>query len=91
MCDHEGDLGDPDAFKRAEAVENHVQWLEATKFLGGHSIRVNARSTGPEHEQKDRIADGLHCLSKHAAKLGLNVLIENHGGLFPPMPRGSSR
>ena len=81
MCDHEGDLGDPDVAKRAEAVENHVQWLEAAKFLGGHSIRVNARSTGPEQEQKERIADGLHQLSKHAAKLGLNILIENHGGL----------
>ena len=81
MCDHEGDLGDPDPNKRAQAVEDHVHWLEATKFLGGHSIRVNARSTGPEQEQKERIADGLHHLSRHAAKLGLNVLIENHGGL----------
>src|SRR6202020_613750 len=50
MCDHEGDLGDPDAAKRTEAIENHVQWLEATKALGGHSIRVNARSTGTEQE-----------------------------------------
>ncbi len=81
MCDHEGDLGDPDATKRAQAVENHVQWLETTKFLGGHSIRVNARSSGTEQEQKERIADGLHQLSKRAAKLGLNVLVENHGGL----------
>lgn len=80
MCDHEGDLGDPDAAKRAQAIENHVKWLEAAKFLGGHSIRVNARSVGAEHEQKNLIADGLRRLSEHAAKLQLNVLVENHGG-----------
>jgi L-ribulose-5-phosphate 3-epimerase len=80
MCDHEGDLGDPDGTTRAEAIENHVKWLEATKFLGGHSIRVNARSTGSEQEQKDQVADGLRRLSERAAKLQLNVLVENHGG-----------
>ena len=46
MCDDEGDLGDPDDAKRTEAVENHYKWVEAAKFLGCHSIRVNARSTG---------------------------------------------
>ena len=81
MCDHEGDLGDPDIARRAQAVDSHVQWLETTKYLGGHSIRVNARSVGPDEEQKERIAEGLHQLSKRAAKFGLNVLIENHGGL----------
>ena len=46
MCDDEGDLGDPDEAKRTEAVENHYKWVEAAKFLGCHSIRVNARSNG---------------------------------------------
>ena len=81
MCDHEGDLGDPDAAKRAQAIENHVKWLEATKFLGGHSIRVNARPSNGEQAQKDFVADGLRRLSEHAAKLQLSVLVENHGGL----------
>jgi L-ribulose-5-phosphate 3-epimerase len=80
MCDHEGDLGDPDTAKRTEAIENHVQWLEAAKFLGGHSIRVNARSVGSEDEQKNLVADGLRRLSEHAARMDLNVLVENHGG-----------
>ena len=81
MCDHEGDLGDPDAPKRAQAIENHFKWLEATKFLGGHSIRVNARPSSDAQEQKDFVADGLRRLSEHAAKLQLNVLVENHGGI----------
>lgn len=80
MCDHEGDLGDPDAAKRTEAVENHVKWLEAAKYLGCHSIRVNARSTGTPNEQGDRIAEGLRRLSERAATMQLNVLVENHGG-----------
>ncbi len=80
MCDHEGDLGDPNESHRTEAVENHVKWLEAAKYLGCHSIRVNARSSGSESEQLERVADGLSQLSSRAAGLGINVLVENHGG-----------
>ena len=81
MCDREGDLGDPDPAKRQQAVENHYKWVEAGKTLGCHSIRVNARSTGSYDEQMDRAADGLRKLSEFAAKHGLNVIVENHGGL----------
>src|ERR1700712_3282582 len=59
MCDHEGDLGDPDSDERTTAVENHYKWIEAAKFLGCHSIRVNARSVGDPHEQHRHAVDGL--------------------------------
>src|SRR3954451_804765 len=81
MCDHEGALGDPDDSKRAQAVENHHKWVEAAKMLGCHSIRVNAQSSGSAEEQKRLVADGLRRLAEFAAGLGLNVLVENHGGL----------
>lgn len=81
MCDHEGALGDEDPTKRDQAVENHFKWLEAAKFLGCHSIRVNAHSTGTPEEQMNRVGDSLYKLSTHASSFGLNVLIENHGGL----------
>jgi len=81
MCDHEGDLGDADDAKRKESVENHYQWAEAARTLGCHSIRVNAKSTGTPEEQMGRAADGLHRLSEFAATLGLNVIVENHGGI----------
>ena len=42
MCDHEGNLGDTDDTRRMQAVENHYKWIDAAKFLGCHSIRVNA-------------------------------------------------
>ena len=81
MCDHEGDLGDPDAAKRQQAVENHFKWVEAGKTLGCHSIRVNARSTGSYDEQMERAAEGLRKLSEFGGQHGLNVIVENHGGL----------
>lgn len=81
MCDNEGHLGDPDATKRRKAVENHFKWVEAAKFLGGHSIRVNAHSRGTFEEQQKWTADGLRQLSQFAQPLGMNVLVENHGGL----------
>ncbi len=81
MCDREGNLGDPDAAKRTKAVENHYKWLDAAKFLGCHSIRVNAASAGSFEEQVKLAADGLRRLSEYGDKVGLNVIVENHGGL----------
>ena len=83
MCDDEGALGDPDEAKRKQAVENHYKWAEAAKFFGCHSIRVNAetRAAGSFEAQQERAADGLRRLSGFGAKLGLNVIVENHGGL----------
>lgn len=81
MCDGEGQLGDPDDAKRNQAVENHFKWVEATKYLGGHSIRVNAASAGEYEDQRKLAADGLRRLSEFAADFGLNVIVENHGGL----------
>src|SRR5688572_7952420 len=59
MCDGEGDLGNPDEKARLKAVENHYKWVEAGKFLGCHSIRVNAASKGTYEEQIKLAADGL--------------------------------
>jgi L-ribulose-5-phosphate 3-epimerase len=80
MCDDEGRLGDPDAKQRAQAVENHYKWVHAAKYLGCHSIRVNAYSEGSYDEQFKLAADGLRRLSEYAAGHGMNVLVENHGG-----------
>lgn len=81
MIDDEGYLGDPDAAKRAKAVENHYPWVEAAKYLGCHSIRVNAYSKGTPDEQAKLATDGLRRLSEYAMPFGLNIIVENHGGL----------
>ncbi|MEM9588861.1 MAG: TIM barrel protein [Planctomycetota bacterium] len=81
MVDREGQLGDPDAAARTKAVENHYKWVDAAKFLGCHSIRVNAGSKGSYREQQKLAADGLSRVSEYAKPHGLNVIVENHGGL----------
>jgi sugar phosphate isomerase/epimerase len=81
MCDDEGNLGDADPKKRLQAVKNHYKWAEAAKFFDCHSIRVNAYSSGTPDEQRERVADGLHRLAEFGDKLGLNVIVENHGGI----------
>jgi len=81
MCDNEGTLGDPEQTKRVQAVENHYKWADAAKFFGCHSIRVNAYSSGTYQEQMERVAESLRPIGEYCAKLSLNVLLENHGGL----------
>lgn len=81
MCDGEGRLGDPDPAKRAEAARNHHKWVEAARFLGCHSIRVNAASEGEYEEQLKLAADGLRQLTEFADDHQINVVVENHGGL----------
>ena len=81
MIDGEGALGDANEDRRKKAVENHYPWVEAAKFLGCHSVRVNAQSSGSFEEQQKLAADGLRRLSEFAARHGLSVIVENHGGL----------
>jgi sugar phosphate isomerase/epimerase len=81
MCDHEGSIGDPDETKRAKTVDNHRKWIDAAKFLGCHSIRVNAASAGTWKEQVELAADGLAKLTAFGDAEGISVIVENHGGL----------
>lgn len=81
MVDREGKLGDPNEAARTKAVENHYKWVDAAKTLGCHSIRVNAGSSGEYKEQQKLAADGLRRVSEYAKPMGLNVIVENHGGL----------
>jgi hypothetical protein len=62
MVDAEGNLGDTDKKKRDLTVENHKKWVEAAKFLGCHSIRVNAYGEGTRDEVGKAATDGLWLL-----------------------------
>ena len=80
MIDGEGNLGGTDAKERNKAVENHYKWVEAAKFLGCHSIRVNAYGKGTAEEVSKAAVDGLGKLSEFAAKMDIGIIVENHGG-----------
>ncbi len=81
MIDHEGQMADLDAGKRLQAVENHYKWVDAATFLGCHSIRVNCYGEGNPEEVAKAGTDGLHKLSEYAQTVGINVIVENHGGI----------
>jgi sugar phosphate isomerase/epimerase len=80
MCDGEGELGSSDAKKRMQAVENHYKWVDAAKYLGCITIRVNAFGEGSSEEVQKASIEGLSKLSEYAAKVNINVIVENHGG-----------
>ncbi len=80
MIDGEGDLADEDDERRRQAVENHFRWIAAARFLGCHSIRVNARGGGSRDDQMQRAADSLRRLGRIGDAYGIDVIVENHGG-----------
>ncbi|GEO11135.1 sugar phosphate isomerase/epimerase family protein [Segetibacter aerophilus] len=80
MIDGEGNLGNLDNTKRLQAVENHYRWVEAAKYLGCRTIRVNAAGDGSAEDVQKAAIDGLGRLGEFAAKENINVIVENHGG-----------
>jgi sugar phosphate isomerase/epimerase len=87
MCDGEGMLGAATSEGRKQTVENHKKWVEAAKFLGCHSIRVNSYTAVPYSTAKDAeqeainvCSSGLRQLCEFAQDYDVNVIVENHGG-----------
>lgn len=80
MIDMEGSLATLDHEKRIQAVENHYKWVEAAKFLGCHSIRVNAAGKGERTAVAQAAIYSLGRLSEYAEKENIGVIVENHGG-----------
>ncbi len=80
MVDGEGNLATLDDKERAQTIENHKKWVDAAKYLGCHSIRVNAHGEGTSEEVAEAAVKGLTALATYAAPQGINVLVENHGG-----------
>jgi sugar phosphate isomerase/epimerase len=83
MCDDEGDLSAESAAERERAARNHFKWLDAAASLGCRAVRVN---TGGEDAPQShvelirRCAESCALVVEYAAKLGLDVLVENHWG-----------
>lgn len=81
MVDGEGPLAHTDDSKRNQAVENHYKWVDAAKYLGCITIRVNAHGEGTPEDVQKAGADGLNKLSEYAEKEGIHIIVENHGGV----------
>jgi sugar phosphate isomerase/epimerase len=81
MVDGKGDLASEDKAERDKAIETHKDWVDAAKFLGCHSIRVNLFGSKDPLKWQVAAVDGLGRLAKYGASQGINVIVENHGGL----------
>lgn len=81
MIDREGHIGAKTTEEIDKTVEKHKKWVEAAKFLGCHSIRVNAHGAGNREEAAKRVTEGLSKLSTFAKDFDINICVENHGGL----------
>ncbi len=79
MCDALGNLGDADSTARNKAVQNHHAWIDIAKYLGAHTIRVNAAGEGTAEQVAANAVDGLKKLGAYGAEKGINVVVENHG------------
>lgn len=80
MIDGEGGLANLDEAKRKQAVENHYKWVDAAKYLGCSSIRVNSYGEGSTEDVQQAAIDGLSRLGEYGEKAGINIIVENHGG-----------
>jgi sugar phosphate isomerase/epimerase len=79
MVDNEGSLAIPDDKERLQAVENHKKWVEAAKFLGCRTVRVNLHGEASPDEKKTASIDSLGRLGDFAKTMDINVVVENHG------------
>lgn len=81
MIDGQGHLASSDENELNDAIEKHKKWVDAAQALGCHSIRVNAHGDGTYDEVLNQAVKGLSKLSEYAQTKGINILVENHGGL----------
>jgi len=80
MLDTNGPLGAERKTARDRAVAKTFAWIDAAKFLGCRTVRVNARGIADPGELRRWIVESCTRLADHAAERKLNVVIENHGG-----------
>ena len=80
MIDGEGEMGSTDDKERMKAVENHYKWVDAAKYLGCRTIRVNAYGKGTKEDVQQAAVESLGTLGEYGEKAGINIIVENHGG-----------
>jgi sugar phosphate isomerase/epimerase len=81
MIDRAGELVDPSAEKRKEAVERHKIWVDAAEYIGAPSLRVNLFGINEPEEWHKVSVISLKDLSGYAATKDIKILVENHAEL----------
>ena len=83
MVDAEGDPCSPETNVRKQYGINHRKWIDVAHYLGCHTIRTNCRGVedATPEENLEWAADSYRMLLEYASQAGINVVIENHGGV----------
>ncbi|WP_304237307.1 sugar phosphate isomerase/epimerase [Jiulongibacter sediminis] len=81
QLDRTGNLCASDETERNKAVETAMKWIDAAKYINAPAVRVNAHGDGSAEEMKTQCMDGIGKLAEYANTQGVQVLIENHGGV----------
>ncbi len=87
MCDGEGAMGHSEQKERMKSADAHRKWVDWAAELGCKAIRVNmyadkeAKTDAEVTELLERCRESFSRLSDYAAANGINVCIENHGGV----------
>ena len=79
--DEVGDLAWSDEAKRTRAIEAHHPWIEASKNIGCHSVRINLFGEKERDAWKSAAVRALSSLGEYASQYNINVIVENHGWL----------
>jgi len=80
MIDTNGPLGVKSQRTRDRSIDKTFAWIDAAKFLGCHTVRINARGEKDPQELRQYMAESCTRLADYAADRSINVSIENHGG-----------
>jgi sugar phosphate isomerase/epimerase len=74
----------PDAAKHKEQIASVKQWIEHSSRLGAKTLRIFAGTkdkSETEEQARDRCVAAIQECCDHAAKYGVFLALENHGGI----------
>jgi len=79
----EGDLSASDPALRKQAVDNHRKWFDYAAEFGAAAFRADTGGEGLQHDPDaiKRCTESFATLAEWARQTGIEVMIENHGGI----------
>jgi len=73
-------LSHADRAQRKQSVQFVEQWMDRAAACGATSLRANMGGSRNATFDVDLTGDSFSQLAKHAEKIGVKILLENHGG-----------
>lgn len=74
------ELSHPDAGRRAASVAAIRHWMDLAAACGSPSLGANVGGRSSESFDLTAATDSFRRLAEHGAKIGVKILVENHGG-----------